>query len=96
VSKVDDIFTRTAARNRALSIAHEPPAGGEAKLLGEHAAALAAQDEHDDEADGDCWNCLGDGGYPRCAEDCCPSIFGEENCDDPDCWRVCSVCGGGR
>lgn len=53
-----------------------------------------ARDDFDYEDSDDCPQCGGDGGYPRCAEDCCPHIYGEEGCDDPACWRCCSVCGG--
>lgn len=44
--------------------------------------------------DDECGECGGEGGYARCAEDCCPHIYGEEGCDDPACWRRCSVCKG--
>jgi hypothetical protein len=42
----------------------------------------------------ECPECSGEGGYAMCAEDCCPHIYGEEGCDDPVCWRRCSVCKG--
>lgn len=33
-------------------------------------------------------------GYRSCCEDTCPHLYGEEGCDDPACWRRCSVCRG--
>lgn len=53
--------------------------------------------EYDDQvSDGpeDCWECGGVGGYPRCGEDSCQSLYGEENCTDPACWVRCSICRG--
>lgn len=47
-----------------------------------------------DEADDECWQCSGEGGWNSCIEDCCPAIGGEEWCDDPACWRRCDVCQG--
>lgn len=54
-------------------------------------------DPHDDlyyEDTGECPDCGGEGGYPSCCEDTCPAEFGEENCDDPACWRQCTTCRG--
>lgn len=42
----------------------------------------------------ECSNCGGEGGYPICGEDSCPSFYGEEGCDDPACWCRCSECHG--
>lgn len=53
-------------------------------------------DDQDYDQDDECPDCGGEGGYPRCMEDCCPHIYGEEGCDDPACWRVCSTCRGRR
>ncbi len=41
-----------------------------------------------------CPECGGAGGYASCCEDCCPHVGGEEECDDPACWRVCPICRG--
>lgn len=40
----------------------------------------------------ECWQCDGEGGRPSCQEDCCPALYGEENCTDAACWRRCDVC----
>ena len=53
-------------------------------------------DDFYDEVDEDCGNCGGEGGYAVCCEDSCPIEGGEECCDDPACWRTCSMCGGNR
>lgn len=50
------------------------------------------RDYYDD--DETCWQCDGEGGWNSCMEDCCPSIGGEEGCDDPMCWRRCDICKG--
>jgi hypothetical protein len=50
--------------------------------------------DYDDAPTDDCPQCFGAGGYAVCQEDCCPNVFGEEDCDDPACWRRCSVCRG--
>lgn len=42
----------------------------------------------------ECWQCDGEGGRPVCQEDSCPHIYGEDECDDPVCWRRCDVCRG--
>jgi hypothetical protein len=62
----------------------------------QEAGGMSEQEEYysGDEDDEDCWQCGGEGGYPSCCEDSCPSIYGEEGCDDPACWRRCSVCHG--
>lgn len=62
------------------------------------AARIEAQREMlcDDGADPEegCPNCGGEGGYASCVEDCCPYVGGEEDCDDPACWRRCGWCNG--
>lgn len=55
---------------------------------------LQCDDGYDDDEDGDCPNCGGEGGYASCVEDCCPYVGGEEDCDDPACWRRCGWCNG--
>lgn len=50
--------------------------------------------DYDDECKEPCFECFGEGGWNRCAEDCCPVIGGEDGCDDPACWRVCGTCRG--
>lgn len=50
--------------------------------------------EAEDDYTNDCPECGGEGGYAVCCEDCCPHIYGEDGCDDPACWRRCSVCRG--
>jgi hypothetical protein len=61
-------------------------------------ARIAAQREMlcDDGDDGDdtCPSCHGNGGWASCVEDCCPYVGGEEDCDDPVCWRRCDLCRG--
>lgn len=47
-----------------------------------------------DDADEDCWQCGGDGGWNSCMEDTCCALGGEEGCTDPLCWRVCDICKG--
>ena len=47
---------------------------------------------YEDYEDDECSECGGEGGYASCLEDCCPYEGGEEECDDPLCWRPCSLC----
>lgn len=51
-------------------------------------------DGYDLDDDEMCDECGGEGGWNSCMEDCCPMVGGEEGCDDPLCWRVCSACRG--
>lgn len=53
---------------------------------------MANVDFYDD--DDECWQCVGEGGWNSCQEDCCPVIGGEEMCMDLACWRRCDVCNG--
>lgn len=54
----------------------------------------SAQDDYEFDDTDDCWDCGGDGGWNSCMEDCCPVVGGEEDCDDPRCWRRCPTCKG--